>query len=302
MKTFNNFNISQKFKNSVIAIGNFDGVHTGHQKTLRDAKKQAVKKKISLGVLTFEPIPIMFFKKKIKNHRINSLEQKKEFLKKQRVDFIIIKKFDKKFSNIDYLNFIKDILFKKIKCRYLFVSKNFRFGKNREGDIRKLKFFERKFQFKTIVTKIFKINKKIISSTKIRKLITTGHIQKANNFLGRNWSVRSKVIRGFQRGRKIGFPTCNLKLLNYVIPKSGVYSVRVKTKSFYKKGIANVGYRPTFNGKNLLLEVNIFGINKYLYNKVLNIDFIKFIRPEKKFSNLKNLKKQIKLDIKQAKK
>ena len=297
MKTFNNFNISQKFKNSVIAIGNFDGVHTGHQKTLRDAKKQAVKKKISLGVLTFEPIPIMFFKKKIKNHRINSLEQKKEFLKKQRVDFIIIKKFDKKFSNIDYLNFIKDILFKKIKCRYLFVSKNFRFGKNREGDIRKLKFFERKFQFKTIVTKIFKINKKIISSTKIRKLITTGHIQKANNFLGRNWSVRSKVIRGFQRGRKIGFPTCNLKLLNYVIPKSGVYSVRVKTKSFYKKGIANVGYRPTFNGKNLLLEVNIFGINKYLYNKVLNIDFIKFIRPEKKFKDLEELKKQISTDI-----
>ena len=297
MKTFNNFNISQKFKNSVIAIGNFDGVHTGHQKTLRDAKKQAVKKKISLGVLTFEPIPIMFFKKKIKNHRINSLEQKKEFLKKQRVDFIIIKKFDKKFSNIDYLNFIKDILFKKIKCRYLFVSKNFRFGKNREGDIRKLKFFERKFQFKTIVTKIFKINKKIISSTKIRKLITTGHIQKANNFLGRNWSVRSKVIRGFQRGRKIGFPTCNLKLLNYVIPKSGVYSVRVKTKSFYKKGIANVGYRPTFNGKNLLLEVNIFGINKYLYNKVLNIDFIKFIRPEKKFKDLEELKKQISADI-----
>ena len=297
MKTFNNFNISQKFKNSVIAIGNFDGVHIGHQKTLRDAKKQAIKKKISLGVLTFEPIPIMFFKKKIKNHRINSLEQKKEFLKKQRVDFIIIKRFDKKFSNIDYLNFIKNILFKKIKCRYLFVSKNFRFGKNREGDIRKLKLFERKFQFKTIVTKIFKINKKIISSTKIRKLITTGHIQKANNFLGRNWSVRSKVIRGFQRGRKIGFPTCNLKLLNYVIPKSGVYSVRVKTKSFYKKGIANVGYRPTFNGKNLLLEVNIFGINKYLYNKVLNIDFIKFIRPEKKFKDLEELKKQISNDI-----
>ena len=297
MKTFNNFNISQKFKNSVIAIGNFDGVHIGHQKTLRDAKKQAIKKKISLGVLTFEPIPIMFFKKKIKNHRINSLEQKKEFLKKQRVDFIIIKRFDKKFSNIDYLNFIKDILFKKIKCRYLYVSKNFRFGKNREGDVRKLKFFERKFQFKTIVTKIFKINKKIISSTKIRKLITTGHIQKANNFLGRNWSVRSKVIRGFQRGRKIGFPTCNLKLLNYVIPKSGVYSVRVKTKSFYKKGIANVGYRPTFNGKNLLLEVNIFGINKYLYNKLLKIDFIKFIRPEKKFKDLEELKKQISTDI-----
>ena len=297
MKIYKNFNIGNKFKYSAIAIGNFDGFHLGHQKVIKSGKYLARKHKLKFGLLVFHPLPVMFFNKKIKNFRIDSLKQKIETSKKLGIDFIIIKKFDKKFSNIDYLNFIKDILFKKIKCRYLYVSKNFRFGKNREGDIRKLKFFERKFQFKTIVTKIFKINKKIISSTKIRKLITTGHIQKANNFLGRNWSVRSKVIRGFQRGRKIGFPTCNLKLLNYVIPKSGVYSVRVKTKSFYKKGIANVGYRPTFNGKNLLLEVNIFGINKYLYNKVLNIDFIKFIRPEKKFKDLEELKKQISTDI-----
>tara|TARA_Y100001936_G_C15976879_1_gene614273 strand:+ start:233 stop:1135 length:903 start_codon:yes stop_codon:yes gene_type:complete len=297
MKTFYNLNISKKFKNSVIAIGNFDGVHLGHQKTLTDAKKQAKKDKINLGVLTFEPIPIMFFKKKITNHRLNSLEQKKEFLKKQKVDFMIIKKFDKKFSNINYLSFIKDVIFKKIRCRYIFVSKNFKFGKNRKGDVNELKFFEKEFKFKTVITKIFKKDKKIISSTKIRKLISAGNIEKANKLLGRNWSIRSKVIKGFQRGRKIGFPTCNFKLANYIIPKCGVYSVRVKGKSFFKKGIANVGYRPTFKGKNLLLEVNIFGINQNLYNKVLNIDFIKFIRSEKKFKNLEDLKKQINTDI-----
>ena len=147
MKTFNNFNISQKFKNSVIAIGNFDGVHIGHQKTLRDAKKQAIKKKISLGVLTFEPIPIMFFKKKIKNHRINSLEQKKNQLKKFKLDFLIIIRFNNNFSSQSAEEFIKKIIFKKTKCKYLYVSKNFKFGFKRQGNIKTLKKFEKKYNF-----------------------------------------------------------------------------------------------------------------------------------------------------------
>ena len=114
--------------------------------------------------------------------------------------------------------------------------------------------------------------------------------------------MEGKVIKGKKRGRKIGFPTCNLNLNNYVIPKLGVYAVRVNTDNFNKNGIANIGYRPTFNGQNLLLETNIFGINKNLYNKVINVSFKKFIRNEKKFKNFKYLKKQIRLDIKQAKK
>ena len=118
--------------------------------------------------------------------------------------------------------------------------------------------------------------------------------------MNRNWSIEGKVIKGQKRGRKIGFPTCNLKLNKYVIPKLGVYAVKVKTDYFNKNGIANIGYRPTFNGESLLLETNIFGINRNLYNKVIVVSFKKFIRPEKKFKNLKYLKKQIKLDIKQA--
>ena len=128
-----------------------------------------------------------------------------------------------------------------------------------------------------------------------------GKIDEVNKLLNRDWSINGKVIKGKRRGRKIGFPTCNLKMRDYVVPKLGVYAVKVKSKNFYKNGIANIGYRPTFNGQSLLLETNIFGINKILYNKVIKISFKKFLRPEKKFKNFEHLKKQIKHDIKRAK-
>ena len=121
-------------------------------------------------------------------------------------------------------------------------------------------------------------------------------------FLGRSWAIKGEVIRGEKRGRKIGFPTCNIKWASYALPKLGVYGVIVETKEFKKKGIANIGYRPTFNGKTLLLEVNIFGINANLYKKILKVSFIKFIRPENKFNDIKELKHQIKKDIIIAKK
>ncbi len=302
MKIYRNPNLNQKHYNGVVAIGNFDGLHLGHQKVISEAKKKAEKNKIPFGVITFEPVPVMFFNKKIKNHRINSLEQKKSQLKKFKLDFLILIKFDKKFSYQSAEEFIKKIIFKKTKCKYLYVSKNFKFGFRRKGNIRTLKKFEKKYKFKNIVTKPFKKNNKIISSTSIRKKIRLGKITEVNKLLNRNWSIIGKVIKGQKRGRKIGFPTCNLKLGDYVIPKLGVYAVKVKSKNLNRNGIANVGYRPTFKGQNLLLETNIFGINKNLYNKVISVKFKKFIRAEKKFKNLKYLKKQIKLDIKQAKK
>ena len=122
-----------------------------------------------------------------------------------------------------------------------------------------------------------------------------------NRLLNREWKIEGKVIKGKKRGRKIGFPTCNLKLNDYIIPRLGVYAVRVNGSKFSKNGVANIGFRPTFNGKNLLLETNIFGINKNLYNKEISVSFRKFIRREKKFKDLEHLKKQIKIDIKKAK-
>ena len=302
MKIYNNVKLNRNHLNSVIAIGNFDGLHLGHQKVLNEAKQKAKKKRLPFGVITFEPVPVMFFDKKIKNHRINSLEQKKLMLKIFKLDFLIIIKFNKEFSSLSAEKFIEKIIYKKTKCKYLYVSKNFRFGFKRRGNIQTLKKFEKLYGYKNIITKPFKKKNRIISSTIVRKKIRKGKINEVNKFLNRNWSIEGKVITGRKRGRKIGFPTCNLKLHNYVIPRLGVYSVRVKSKYFIKNGISNVGYRPTFNGQNLLLETNIFGINRNLYNKVITVYFKKFIRPEKKFKDFKFLKKQIKLDIQQAKK
>ena len=302
MKIYNNLNISRKHKDSVIAIGNFDGIHLGHQKVIAQAKQKAKKQKLPFGLITFEPMPIMFFNSKIKNYRINSLAQKKVQLEKFKLDFLIIIKFNKLFSLLSAEQFIKKILYKKIKSKYVFVSRNFKFGKRRQGNINTLKKFHNLYGFKTMITYPLKNSKRIISSSLIRRKISLGKITKANQLLGRKWSVKGKVIKGKRRGRKIGFPTCNIKLNDYIVPKLGVYSVIVKTNYFKKKGIANIGYRPTFNGQNLLLEVNIFGINKNLYNKEVNVKFIKFIRSEKKFKDLEQLKKQIKIDIVQAKK
>ena len=243
----------------------------------------------------------MFFNKNIKNHRIDSYYQKIQNLKTKKLDFVIMQKFNKKFSRINYKEFISKILFKKINCKYIYVSKNFKFGNKREGDVEKLKANEKKYSYKTIVTSPVLKNKKTISSTLIRKFLKMGKIKKANKLLGRKWEVIGKVTRGYRRGRKIGFPTCNLNLDNYIIPKCGVYAVNVMINKILKKGIANIGYRPTFEGKKLLLEVNIFNLKKNLYDKKINVIFNKFIRPEKKFKNILQLKNQIKKDIRLAK-
>ena len=301
MKIYNNTNLNLKHKKAVVAIGNFDGVHLGHQKVLKEAKITAKKLRLPFGVMTFEPMPVMFFNKKIKNHRVNSLNQKKHYLKKLKLDFLIIVKFNKIFSSLTAEEFIENIIYKKINCKYVYISRNFKFGFKRRGNLKTLKFFENKFGYKSIITKPHKKDKKIISSTMIRKKISSGKINEANKLLGRKWNIEGKVISGEKRGRKIGFPTCNLKLNNYVIPQPGVYAVKVNGNNFSKKGIANIGFRPTFNGQSLLLETNIFGINKNLYNKVINVHFKKFIRKEKKFQSIEELKKQIKIDIQKAK-
>ena len=304
MKLYKNFNILKKHKNSILLIGNFDGLHLGHQKLFNLAKKYKSKNKLKIGVVTFDPIPKMFFNKKIKNYRISNLNQKIEYFTKYGVDFIIVKKFDWKFSKIKSFNFIKEILFKKLKANYIFVSNNFRFGNKREGNVRLLKSLQEKFNYKIVNPKPLKKERKIISSTLIRYLLSSGKLNKANKFLKRNWAIQGVVEKGRRMGKKIGFPTCNINLKDYVLAKTGVYAVKVyKEKSIYfLRGIANLGYRPTFNQKKILLEVNIFNFSGNLYNKKLTVEFVKFIREEKKFKGIKQLRKQIKLDLKIAKK
>ena len=304
LKIYKNFQIKNNNKNSIILIGNFDGLHLGHQKLFKLANKFKKKYSLNIGVLTFEPMPKMFFNKKLNNFRISNQKQKINSLKKHNVDFVIIKKFNKKFSKIKSTNFIKNILVSKLQAKFIFVSNNFRFGNRREGDVKQLIKYEKIFNYKIVKPKPLYKNKKIISSSLIRNLLMKGKIKKTNEFLNREWSIEGMVKKGRQLGKKIGFPTANIDIKDYIIAKTGVYAVKVKKYGTNKfiRGIANLGYRPTFNQKKILLEVHLFNFSKNLYNKYLTVNFLKFIRKEKKFKNVSELKKQIKKDISKAKK
>ena len=267
MKIFNNTNISNYYKKSALAIGNFDGVHLGHQKVFRETRLIAKRKKIKFGVLTFSPLPVMFFNKNIKNHRLVSENQKLKLLKKNKVD-------------------------------------NFKFGRNIKGDVSLLKKFSKKYGYKLLNIKPYKKLKKIVSSTVIREYLQTGHINFANKLLSKTWFVEGIVKRGKKIGRKLGYRTCNINIKNYILPKSGIYAVRVmigKKNKIYK-GISYLGSRPTFAGKEIILETNIFNIKKNLYKKKLRIFFIKFLRKDLKFHNSKYLIRQMNKDVIYAKK
>ncbi len=301
---YNNFNIKSQDKRSIILIGNFDGLHLGHQKLFALAKKYKKKYSLKLGVLTFEPMPKMFFNRKIKNFKISNQNQKMILLDKQSVDFIIIKKFNKKFSKIKSVDFIKNILAKKLNAKFIFVSNNFRFGNKREGDVRQLIRYENFYNYKIIKPKPLLNKKRIVSSSLIRNYLQIGKLNEANKLLNRNWSIQGTVQKGKQLGKKIGFPTANIDIRKSVLACPGVYAVKAKIgkSSKYIKGIANLGYRPTFKGKKILLEVHLFNFSKNLYNKYLTVEFLKFIRKEKKFKNVDHLKKRIMKDLLIAKK
>ena len=304
MKIYKNFNISKNHKKSIILIGNFDGIHLGHQKLFKLANNYKKKFKRKVGVITFEPMPKIFFNKSFKNFRILSIDRKNQILKELGVDFIIIKKFDKKFSKIKSNFFIKEILSKKLEAKYIFVSNNFRFGNKREGDVKQLIKNEKNHDYKIVKPQPLLSFKKVISSTYIRSLIEKSDLKKANKLLNKNWSIEGTVQRGRQQGKRIGFPTCNIDIKDYVVAMPGVYAVQVNLKKSKKslKAIANLGYRPTFNQKKILLEVHIFNFSGNLYNKYLSVEFIKFIRKEKKFKSVDQLKKQIQRDLKIARK
>jgi len=303
VKLYNNFDINKNHKKSIILIGNFDGVHLGHQKLFKLAKSYKKKHNLKIGVVNFDPMPKMFFNKSLKNFRLSSINQKLNLLNNLGVDFIVTKKFDKTFSKTKSINFIKNILSNKLKARFIFVSNNFRFGNKREGDVRLLIKNEEKYNYQVVKPKPLFINKKIVSSSLIRNYLEKGLLKKTNRLLNRRWSIEGAVQKGRQLGKKIGFPTCNIDIKDYVLAKPGVYAVSVSriNNSRNLKGIANLGYRPTFNQKKILLEVHLFNFSGNLYNKHLSVEFLKFIRKEKKFKNISKLKSQIKLDLKIAK-
>ena len=304
MKIFDNTTISKNYKGAAIAIGNFDGLHKGHQRVFKKTKKFAKRNKIKFGVLTFTPLPVMFFNKKIKNYRLVSEDQKLKLFEKYGVDFIINIKFNKNFSKIDADKFIINVIYKKINPRFISVSNNFKFGRERKGNVNLLKKFSYKYDYRLLNIKAFQYKRMMVSSTKIRKSLQSGKINLANKLLSRTWFIDGLVTKGKKLGRKLGYRTCNVHVKNYILPKIGIYAVKVlidNNKRMYN-GVAYFGSRPTFKGKKVFLEINLFGINKNLYKKKLKVYFLKFIRGDQKFKNSAKLIRQMNKDVILAKK
>ena len=266
------------------------------------------KKKKSLSVVTFEPHPKCFFKKQYENFRITPFRMKYEEIKKMGVDFYFNFRFSQSFSNISANSFIDDILIKKMQVSHIVTGFDFVFGHKQQGDTKLLEFIsisKKAFTFSEV--KEFKKNKTIeVSSSKIREFLKVGDLKSSKQILGRDWSIQGRVIRGKSLGRKIGFPTANISLKKYCNFCFGVYAVEIRLKrDFFKstfKGIANYGIKPTFLDNEPLLEINIFDFDKEIYGELIDVTFKFFIRQEKKFLNIEELKEQITKDINNCKK
>ena len=288
-------------KNSIIAIGNFDGVHRGHQEIFKLGKKIAKKNKTKFGVVTFSPLPSEFFQKQKNNNRITRDDIKIDLLKKNKVNFVFVCNFNKKFSNISAEQFIKDTIVKKLNATYVLVGKNFRFGHKRKGSVSLLKKYGKIYNYKVLDLKLSKQNKIKISSTRIRSAIEQGNLELATKLLGRNWSIKEKVVPGRKIGRSLGFRTANIEIKNNINPKTGVYAVRALVNNKKYAGVANFGVAPTFSRNKMVLEINLFKKIPPFYGKTVEVFFIKRIRDEKKFKNRILLISQIKKDITKAK-
>ena len=239
-------------KNSIIAIGNFDGVHRGHQEIFKLGKKIAKKNKTKFGVVTFSPLPSEFFQKQKNNNRITRDDIKIDLLKKNKVNFVFVCNFNKKFSNISAEQFIKDTIVKKLNATYVLVGKNFRFGHKRKGSVSLLKKYGKIYNYKVLDLKLSKQNKIKISSTRIRSAIEQGNLELATKLLGRNWSIKEKVVPGRKVGRSLGFRTANIEIKNNINPKTGVYAVRALVNSKKYAGVANFGVAPTFSRNKMV--------------------------------------------------
>jgi riboflavin kinase/FMN adenylyltransferase len=301
-----NLNTKKDFKtqNLCLCIGNFDGVHLGHQHVIKKIINNSRSDNLKSAIMTFVPHPKIYFKRTNNNFNIITNDYKKNFLNSLGVENYIEYKFNKTLSNLEAINFIEKILVKQLHVKKIIVGKDFRFGKDRKGDTALLKKLSNKYHYKLSIIGHIK-NKKTnlkFSSSLIRKNINKGSFEKVSEVLGRHWFMQGKIIKGNQKARLINFPTANMKTGNHILPKKGVYCVNVVFQGNLYRGIANFGERPTVKGVNLLLETHIFEFNRDIYGKELTVEFLTFIRPEKKFKDFKSLTNQIQKDVIKAKK
>jgi riboflavin kinase/FMN adenylyltransferase len=299
-----------KIKNAlprlVLTIGNFDGMHLGHMAIINEIKKIAKEKNISSAILTFEPHPVTLFQPdRAKDFRINGLAQKLKIFKEQQIDYVIILPFNQNLANIEAYDFIQKILVKSLNVKSLVIGYDFIFGKNREGNFSLLEKESKNFdfarRFDLMEISALKKSQEICSSSFIRKLLKDGRVVESNQFLGRNFTITGIVNEGRKLARQMGFPTANLIAKPHIIkPKFGVYKTLTFIPHLNQKfpSITNFGIKPTVQEEKIpLYETHIPNFNQDLYGKKIEVEFIDFVREEKKFASLEGLKRQILDDL-----
>ncbi|RMG75091.1 MAG: bifunctional riboflavin kinase/FAD synthetase [Nitrospirae bacterium] len=301
MKVFNGIDtVRESFDYLVVTIGNFDGVHIGHQKIFRKVNEARGRRGTSM-VITFNPHPVKVLAPERKLKLLTPLEEKLKLIEKTGIDAVLIIDFDREFSRVEPEDFIKGILVDKLKVKHVIVGHNYRFGKEKRGTTELLRRRGRRYGFKLTVVRNTKLGGHVVSSSRIRQLLAWGRVCEASSLLGRPYSIHGRVIRGAGRGaRVLSTPTANITTPNEIVPKEGVYAVRVELEGNHYDGVANIGTNPTFDGTQMSYEVHLFDVNQNLLGKELRVYFIDRIRGEKRFSSVEQLKTQIKKDIEVA--
>lgn len=306
MKIFRDLSeIPGKYKNAVITLGNFDGLHLGHRAIIAKAKEIAVEKKCPLALMTFEPHPREFFAREPDKSgiRIYNLCSKLAIIKSLGVECVFLLRFNNKLTSLSAHDFIRNILVDALQAQHIITGENFYFGKNRNGDRELMAHEARVLSFGyTACPQVTETNGESISSSAIRKLLEQGDMKKAAALLDRPYHINGRVQHGEGRGRTIGFPTANITLDKLFLPRYGVYAVRVQVEGQDKiyNAVANLGIKPTFGINAPLLEVNLFDVAQDLYGKRICVEFMDFIRGEQKFASLAGLKNQIANDAEKA--
>ena len=282
----------------VLTIGNFDGIHLGHQEILKRLVSKSKKMGLPSLVVSFSVTPETFFGRP--KARLSSFRDKHLFLESMGVDKHLLIRFNKDFSELSASSFINQILVEKIGVKHCFIGDDFRFGKGRLGDFSMLKAASHENNYTIEKLNSVLLDGLRVSSSAVRNFLTDGNFTGAEKFLGRPFSISGKVAHGDKLGKTIGFPTANISIHRKLSPILGVYSVLVKLKSQTYNGVCNVGKRPTLGGKKTLLEVFIFDFNEEIYGEYATVIFKQKCREEKKFESFDELKKQIKKDVEKS--
>ncbi|MGY3568853.1 bifunctional riboflavin kinase/FAD synthetase [Vibrio paucivorans] len=294
-------NIKPQHQGCVLTIGNFDGVHLGHQQVLKQVSEQASVLNLPSVVMTFEPQPLELFAKEKAPARLTRLRDKFVQLGKLNLDRLLCVNFNAYFANLSAEEFISDLLVAKLGVKFLVVGDDFCFGKGRTGDFSMLKEAGEKYGFEVVSTQSFCFEQARVSSTAIRRSLASDDLANTKTMLGRNYSISGRVSHGRKLGRTIGFPTANIPLKRCVSPVSGVYVVQALGLGDEPVGgVANIGQRPTVNGVRQQLEVHLFDFQANLYGKQLEVVLLHKLRDEQKFESFDLLKQQIELDAEAA--